>query len=272
MRRHILRHQRLDVADHNPFDARVRHERSRRHSRPARHHQHRFSASGCASAEICPSIRCNRMSRGSFEACTLPAEWKLRTPSVSSSPPPSRSAPRPHTRNTCPASRPRARHFLSSATMPGASRVAVSRQETPISHHAPRQHRHIPRQHSPAPPPADQRRATPLRRAPAPFLGRPAARRSRSSGPSTSSPDTADTPINIRWHPCVPTSGITTMLNPSDADNRAHRVRGIHPAHQPPRILPPPRHRRQRQRKTRAPQNRRRQNRPQSTAPYPVGT
>ena len=83
VRRHDLRDQRLDLADHDALDTGMQHERSGRHARAESDDEHRLRSLS-SSAERWPSMRCSRMSCGSLDASTLPLTWKLRTPFATS--------------------------------------------------------------------------------------------------------------------------------------------------------------------------------------------
>ena len=82
--RHALRDQRLDLADHDALDVRVRHERAGRDAGAEADDQHRLGLRVAAAPGMWPSMRCSRMSCGSLDASTLPATWKFRTPFDSS--------------------------------------------------------------------------------------------------------------------------------------------------------------------------------------------
>ena len=59
----------------------MQHERSGRHARAEADDQHRLRIRVEQRRQMCPSMRCSRMSWGSVEASTLPLTWNCTAPS-----------------------------------------------------------------------------------------------------------------------------------------------------------------------------------------------
>ena len=203
---------------------------------------------------MCPSIRCSRMSAGRVDAWTLPAPWKLRTPSRVMVTATETFMPSPtYMQNDVRACRSRSGTSL---TMPVADlrdQLAVRRPNATTPHGT------ASRLQASQPATSDRGRQWPPRRA-----RRTARGAGRSSGSSATTAAAAASPISTRSAPAVPIGGNQQQAEHQRADDGADGVGRIDPADQPPGVLAAGRDRRQRQREARSPQARRRQDGPQA--------
>ena len=180
-------------------------------------------------------MRCSRMSAGWVDAWTLPAPWKLRTPSFAHrSRRPRRSSPR---RRRCRRRPGRRARSGTSLTMPGADRasqLAVCRPNATTTHGT-----GVTLQASqPATPSRDRQRRRAAQAHRLRQLDGAGARRATSAAAAAS-------PISTRSAPCRADGGDQQQAEHQGAGDGADRVGRVDPSDQPPGVLaagrrPPP--------------------------------
>ena len=227
VRRHDFGNQRLDLADHDALDARMQHERSRRHAGAEADDQHRLRIvveQRRDVAEHALQSHVLRLARRLDLAGDVEVAHAVR--------------PSPIRRSTSSSPRRRRDTSAPSCTSGGSGRTRPGRRESS----APRARASPPqRARRPA-------RSTRMRQHRAGSLAVRRPDRRCSPDGATRTPRRADTiaiAISMRSACCVPNTGIATTLNSDRPDDRAHRVRRVHAARRrgprPVRVRPRPR-------------------------------